>query len=93
VESIVTYSKFAEKQLNKIPKYIKEALYLWAATVHKIGIEEVRKIKGYHDEPLLGERCGQRSIKLNRSYRAIYEQSDDNELILISVVEVNKHDY
>lgn len=93
MESKVTYSKFAEKQLNKVPKYIKEALYLWAATVHKIGIEEVRKIKGYHDEPLLGERWGQRSIKLNRSYRAIYEQKNDKELILISVVEVNKHDY
>lgn len=93
MESKVTYSKFAEKQLNKVPKYIKEALYLWAATVHKIGVEEVRKIKGYHDEPLLGERWGQRSIKLNRSYRAIYEQKDDKELILISVVEVNKHDY
>lgn len=93
MKSKVTYSRFAEKQLNKVPKYIKEALYLWAATVHKIGLEEVRKIKGYHDEPLLGERWGQRSIKLNRSYRAIYEQKDDKELILISVVEVNKHDY
>lgn len=93
MESKVTYSKFAEKQLSKVPKYIKEALYLWAATVHKIGLEDVRKIKGYHDEPLLGERWGQRSIKLNRSYRAIYEQKNDKELILISVVEVNKHDY
>jgi toxin HigB-1 len=93
MESKVTYSKFAEKQMNKVPKYIKEALLLWASTVHKIGIEEVRKVKGYHDEPLLGERRGQRSIKLNRSYRAIYEQRDDKELILITVVEVNKHDY
>jgi proteic killer suppression protein len=93
MESKVTYSKFAEKQMDKVPKYIKEALFLWAATVHKIGIAEARKIKGYHDEPLLGERRGQRSIKLNRSYRAIYEQKDDKELILISVVEVNKHDY
>lgn len=93
MKSKVTYSKFAEKQLNKVPKYIKEALYLWAATVHKIGLEDVKKIKGYHDEPLLGERWGQRSIKLNRSYRAIYEQKNDKELILISVVEVNKHDY
>ena len=68
-------------------------MYLWAKTVHKIGIEEVRKVKGYHDEPLKGERCGQRAIKLNRSYRAIYEQIDNDELILISVVEVSKHDY
>jgi proteic killer suppression protein len=93
MQSKVTYSKFAEKQLDKVPKYIKEAMYLWALTVHKIGIEEARKVKGYHDEPLKGDRRGQRSIRLNRSYRAIYEQKDDEELILISVVEVNKHDY
>lgn len=40
MKSQVTYSKFAEKQLNKVPKYIKEALYIWALTVEKIGIEE-----------------------------------------------------
>lgn len=93
MQSKVTYSKFAEKQLNKVPKYIKEAMYLWTLTIHKIGIEETRKVKGYHDEPLKGDRRGQRSIRLSRSYRAIYEQKDDEELVLISVVEVNKHDY
>ena len=45
MESKVTYSKFAEKQMNKVPKHIKEALLLWASTVHKIGIEEVKKLK------------------------------------------------
>ncbi len=36
------------------------------------GLSEVRKIPGYHDEPLKGKRKGQRSIRLNIAYRAIY---------------------
>jgi proteic killer suppression protein len=54
---------------------------------------EVRKIKGYHDEPLKGNRAGQRSIRLNRAYRAIYEIRKDGATELVNVEEVNNHDY
>lgn len=91
--SKVTYSKFAEKQLNKLPRHIKEALYLWAKTVERIGVNETRRLKGYHDEPLKGLRVGQRSVRLNKAYRVIYKEIEDKELMLISVIEVNKHDY
>lgn len=87
----VTIAKFAEKQLNKLPFYIKEALRYWAETVERQGILEVRKLKGYHDEPLKGERKGQRSIRLNKAYRAIYIESECG--IEICVIEVNKHEY
>jgi len=53
----------------------------------------VRKISGYHDEPLHGNRIGQRSIRLNKSYRAIYTELDSGEIHFIEIVEVNKHDY
>jgi len=52
----------------------------------------VRKIPGYHDEPLKGDRAGQRSIRLSRAYRAIYEIRKDVAQ-LVSVEEVSKHDY
>lgn len=56
------------------------------------GLEEVRKVPGYHDEPLKGQRAGQRSIRLSRAYRAIYEiKSDGVEFVLVE--EVNKHEY
>jgi proteic killer suppression protein len=45
----------------------------------------------YHDEPLKGDRLGQRSIRLSRSYRLIYIESQ--ELGVVKVVEVNKHEY
>lgn len=83
----------AEKQLVRIPGFIKNKLYQWVERVEALGIDEVRKIKGFHDEPLQGKRAGQRSIRLNRSYRAIYFENEEGVLLLITVLEVNKHEY
>ena len=49
--------------------------------------------KGFHDEPLKGKRQGQRSVRLNRAYRAIYVEHETGEVELIEVLEVNKHEY
>lgn len=87
----VYLSKAAEKQLARVPRYIVEALQYWVAAVEYKGISEVRKTPGYHDEPLKGRRIGQRSIRLNRAYRAIYTERIEGLEILI--VEVNKHEY
>jgi len=57
------------------------------------GLAEVRKIAGYHDEPLKGKRKGQRSIRLNIAYRAIYVINEENVLQFVEIIEVNKHDY
>ena len=65
----------------------------WVGRVEKVGVEEVRKIKGYHDELLRGDRKGQRSIRLSKSYRAIYEIKNANSIEFISIEEVNKHEY
>lgn len=54
---------------------------------------EVRKIPGYHDEPLKGTRTGQRSIRLSKAYRAIYEIDQEGKIEIVKVLEVNKHDY
>ncbi len=45
-----------------------------------IGLSEVRKVPGYHDEPLKGQRKGQRSIRLSRSYRAIYVIEEEKNM-------------
>ncbi len=91
--SQIFISKFAEKQIKKLPISISEALFIWVESVEFSGIAEVRKLKGYHDEPLKGQRKGQRSIRLNRSYRVIYAENENKDLILITVIEVNKHEY
>lgn len=82
-----------EKSLRRLPPHILGRLYKWAFDVEKIGLEKVRQIAGYHDEPLKGRRLGQRSIRLNRSYRAIYVLSQKSNIKIVSVEEVNKHEY
>ncbi len=90
-KSSVLISRLAEKQLRKIPKHIQESLRNWVLIVERIGIREARKLPGLHDEPLHGNRKGQRSVRLNKAYRAIYvEKVHDLELLII---EVNKHEY
>jgi len=88
----VEIAKQAEKQLRKLPVHTKVNLMIGVAAVELDGVEEVRKVPGYHDEPLKGNRAGQRSIRLSRAYRAIYEIKKDT-IEFVSVEEVSKHDY
>jgi len=86
-------SKRVRKQLQKVPRHIVENLAAWVDDVENRGLEEARKITGYHDEPLQGKRLGQRSIRLSRSYRAIYLVRQDGSGELVSVEEISKHAY
>ena len=88
----VEISKNALKDLKRVPKTVLDKLQTWIEAIEIEGLREIRKLPGFHDEPLKGKRKGQRSIRLNRSYRAIYTiQKDKIQFVLIE--EVNKHDY
>ena len=88
----VEITRLAAKQLGKVPRHIVNNLMLWVTAVEHDGLEAVRKVPGYHDEPLKGDRFGQRWIRLSRAYRAIYEIKGDTAEF-VSVEEVGKHDY
>ena len=79
--------------LRKLPKHIITKLTAWINAVGHDGLSEVRKIPGFHDEPLQGERKGQRSIRLSKSYRAIYIIDKAGQMEIVEIIEVNKHDY
>ena len=87
----VQVTERVEKQLKKLPEHIVRSFRAWQEKVQTIGLEEVRKIAGYHDEPLSGARAGQRSIRLNRSYRAFYVIK--GAVAFVEVIEINKHKY
>ena len=89
----VALSEKAKKNLKKIPIHIVDKLDVWIASVERDGLQEVRKIPGFHDEPLLGKRWGQRSIRLSRAYRAIYRIKEKKEIEFVNIEEVSKHDY
>lgn len=88
----VSISRFAEKRIQRLPRYLQEALMIWVKTVETLGILQVRKVPGYHDEPLKGARKGQRSIRLSRAYRAIYTE-EETATIEVKILEVSKHEY
>lgn len=89
----VIISKQAEKDLKNVPAHISFKLQSWIDGIRNEGLREMRKRPGFHDEPLQGKRQGQRSIRLNRSYRALYEIDISGAIHFIEVVEVNKHEY
>jgi proteic killer suppression protein len=83
----------AKKDLKRVPKQVAEKLDLWARAVETYGLEEIRKIPGYHDEPLKWERKGQRSIRLSLQWRAVYVIAKDGSVEFVSVEEVIPHTY
>lgn len=89
----VKLSVKAKKDLRKVPLAIAIKLNAWIEDVGHRGITEVRKTPGYHDEPLKGTRKGQRSIRLNIAYRAIYVVNKSGVVRFIEIQEVNKHEY
>ena len=87
----VFLSKQAEKDLSKVPSFILRKFNFWMESIIEIGLEETRKYTGFHDKILKGNRRGQYSIRLNRSYRDFYELKKKNKVIY--VLEVNKHEH
>lgn len=84
-------SKRFEKDLDRVPEIIQMKVIDWIEFIETLGIREVRRRSGYHDESLKGNRMGQRSVRLNRAYRLIYKEM--NECVEILLLEVNKHEY
>jgi len=84
-------TKTFEKDLDRVPDFIRVKVVFWVGLIETLGLVEVRKRSGYHDEPLRGTRKGQRSVRLNRAYRLIYRETKG--LVEILLLEVNKHEY
>lgn len=79
--------------LDKLPVPIVCKFYAWVSVVRLSDIRKTRTSAGFHDEPLKGDRRGQRPIRLNKAYRAIYTERHDGTLEFIVVSEVNKLEY
>mgnify|MGYP001615370031 CR=1 FL=1 len=62
---VVQLTDRARKELKKVPLHVAIKLLSWVALVADKGLEEVRRVPGYHDEPLHGQRAGERSIRLS----------------------------
>ena len=85
----------AEKDLKKAPALIRDKAISWMSEVTINGLQATRQNSGLHDEPLGGERTGERSIRLNRRWRLFYTEKTLNNktVLLITILEVNTHVY
>lgn len=80
------------KALRKLPVYIVIKFQDWVKQVEKYGLQEVRKVKSYHDEPLRGKLKGLRSIRLSKGYRAYY-RIVGKQVEVAFVERIDKHEY
>lgn len=88
----VEISKKAEKNIKALPSHIKDKCFDFFQDVEKAGYMKAVTYRSYKDEALLGKRKGQRSVRLNRSYRIIYKLKQ-KEIFILDILEINKHDY
>ena len=88
----VVIGKQAGKDLERMQRYIADIFLAWVLDVEKRGIEEVRKVPGYHDELCQGKLKGLRSIRLTKGYRAYY-RIERKQIEFIFVEGVDKHVY
>ena len=61
-----------EKDLVKTPKALVIKFQKWVDDIEKYGLEEVRKVRGWHDHTLKGDRAGQRAIYLKDGVRSTW---------------------
>ena len=88
----VVIGKRAGKDLEKVQRYVADLFFAWVLDVERRGLEEVRKVPGFHDEPCKGNLRRLRSIRLTRGYRAHY-RVEVNRVEFVFVEGVNKHEY
>jgi len=74
-----------------LPTEILKRYEKWKDIVSTSGPDGLKQIKGFNDEPLLGERQDHLSSRLNLQYRVIYKFK--NEQFFVQVVKVTAHDY
>ena len=88
----VVITRIARKGLEAAPTHVRNKFLDWVSSVRRFGLAEVRRVPAFHDEPLQGKRKEQRSIRLNRQWRAIYTETAE-QTILVTILEVTTHDY
>ncbi len=90
----VYLSEFVQKHMDRhrIPIHVENKLNEWMRSVRKIGLEQTRLKKSYHDEPLHGRLEGLRSIRLTLGWRAYYKVIHE-QIEFVRVERVDKHEY
>ena len=90
---VVTITRSGRKDLKKVPRHILSQFELWVEVIETEGFRAMQEVNGYKDHPLHGDRKGQRSSYLSRSWRVIYTLDEKSNQLSVEVLEVNHHEY
>lgn len=74
---------------NRLPTSVKEKFAKWTNEVESKGLDEVKKISGYHDEPIISQ-AGRRSVRMSDGYRVCYEMIIENGLTLLKIITISQ---
>ena len=80
-----------DKQLQSAPGEVLKRYEKWKDIVSISGPVGLRKIRGFRDEALRGDRKGFRSSRLGIQYRVLYKA--EAQRMLVNVVELTPHNY
>jgi toxin HigB-1 len=89
----VRMTRHAHKQFEKLPVHLQNKVLAWIAEVAERGLREVQRSVGLHDEPLKGQRKGERSVRLNRHWRLIYVLRENDTPHIVEIQEFIPHAY
>jgi proteic killer suppression protein len=92
MKSTIQLTEKFKKQIKKVPSFIVDAAQVWIDSVNEIGLDKTNELPGYRAHHLKGERKGERSVSLNKSYRIIYTV-ENGEVQIVRLQEINKHKY
>ncbi len=87
----VVISRVAMKDFDDLSKEIQDAFQIWVKSVTEIGLKATGDT-GYKHEHLKGKRQGQRSARLNKSFRVIFTVKN-GAVQIVTVEEINNHKY
>jgi proteic killer suppression protein len=92
MKSTIELTDKFKKQIKKMPSFIIESAQAWIDSVNEIGLDKTNELPGYRAHHLKGDRKGERSVSLNKSYRIIFTV-ENGEVQVVCLREINKHKY
>ena len=82
--------KRAKKDFDKAPIEIKNAFIDWIAFMKKSKDDYEMRFKRFKDEALKGKLNGLRSVRLNKQWRVIFEETSQT---IITIERITPHEY
>lgn len=94
LKSVVSLSHETQKLIDKhrLPPQVINKFEIWKKEIQEKGLAEVRKIPGYHDEPIHVIQ-GARSVRLNGEFRLFYTLEKSQGVETLRILKITPHEY